>query len=82
MKTDMPENRRRREDWLRSEAELDKVKCRFGCDDLVHGIYHVPEGCHCWEDPIQALCWQHASKAESTGPITALIFRRMAPPHA
>jgi hypothetical protein len=54
---------------------LEEVKCRFGCDDPVVGIYHIPEGCWCWKDPIQALCGQHALKVQSTGPIEALIYR-------
>jgi hypothetical protein len=61
----------------RSIAEImDGLKCRFGCDDPVTGIYHVPEGCWCWSDQLQALCDQHAIKAESTGPpITRLFYR-------
>jgi hypothetical protein len=48
------------------------LKCRFGCDVPV-GIFHVPEGCICWDDPVQALCAQHIVTAESTGPIVCLI---------
>lgn len=49
-----------------------ELKCRFGCKNPV-GIYHVPEGCICWADPIQALCMQHFIKAESEGPITRIV---------
>jgi hypothetical protein len=48
-----------------------EIKCRFGCYHPV-GIYHVPEGCICWKDPIQALCAQHLITAESEGPITLI----------
>lgn len=47
------------------------LKCRFGCD-TPEGLYHVPAGCICWRDPVQALCKQHEIKAESDGPITML----------
>ena len=49
------------------------IKCRFGCKEPPVGIFHVPEGCHCYTDPVQALCAQHAMKAESTGPIELLL---------
>jgi hypothetical protein len=48
------------------------LKCRFGCEHPV-GIYHVPEGCICWRDPVQALCAQHFMTAESEGPISLLL---------
>lgn len=56
---------------------LDGLKCRFECDSPVVGIYHVPEGCWCWRDPVQALCGQHAITAESTGPILRLFYRTL-----
>jgi hypothetical protein len=63
------------EDIDRINAVLDRLKCRFGCDSPVVGLFHVPEGCWCWPDPVQALCGQHAIKAESPGPITCLFER-------
>jgi hypothetical protein len=51
------------------------LKCRFGCDDPV-GVYHIPAGCVCWTDPVQALCWQHADKAQSQGPMELLLDLR------
>lgn len=59
------------------QAKLAALKCRFGCDDAVVGIFHAPEGCHCWRDPVQALCAQHAIKMESTGPITCVVDFRV-----
>jgi hypothetical protein len=56
--------------------ELAKLRCRFGCDAPV-GIFHVPAGCICWRDPVQALCMQHFVKAESTGPITCIVDFRL-----
>lgn len=53
-------------------AALRAVRCRFGCDAPV-AIYHVPQGCICWADPVQALCAQHALKAQSTGAITMIV---------
>lgn len=50
------------------------LKCRFGCDGPT-GVYYMPKGCICWSDPVQALCAQHAEKAESTGPIYCILTR-------
>lgn len=58
-----------------ADTVLDKLACRFSCDDPVVGIYYIPEGCWCWPDPVQALCAQHAIKVESTGEIICLIKR-------
>lgn len=55
-----------------NREQLENLKCRFGCEHAI-GIYHVPEGCICWRDPVQALCAQHLYSAESNGPITLLI---------
>lgn len=52
---------------------MPEIKCRFGCDSPAIGIYHVPEGCICWPDPVQALCIQHFITAESEGPITLVL---------
>jgi len=51
---------------------LQKTKCRFGCDGII-GIFYVPKGCICWNDPVQALCAHHALKAESAGDIILLV---------
>lgn len=46
------------------------IPCRFHprCSDIATAIYYVPQGCICWDDPVQALCNQHAYKAETDGP--------------
>lgn len=59
--------------------ELAKVRCRFGCPNPI-GIFHVPEGCICWEDPVHALCEQHFITAESTGEIVCLVDLTITPP--
>jgi hypothetical protein len=51
---------------------LERLKCRFGCDAPVLGIFHMPQGCICWTDPIQALCEHHADRAQSVGPIECI----------
>jgi hypothetical protein len=56
--------------------DFETLKCRFGCDNPI-GIFHIPEGCVCWRDPVQALCMQHFVKAESTGPITIVVDFRL-----
>lgn len=65
---------------------LQELRCRFaerGCRGAVVGVYSVPEGCACWPDPVQALCAQHLITAESSGDVTALIYREeTAPPGA
>lgn len=58
-----------------NEEEIKTVRCRFGCTDMPIGIYHVPEGCICYRDPIQALCAHHFSRAQSEGHIIWLIAR-------
>ena len=45
--------------WQLNKPELRRVRCRFGCDEEPIGIYHVPGGCACFPDPVQALCAQH-----------------------
>lgn len=39
------------------------IYCRL-CKDPAVGIYHMPEGCACAPDPVQALCAQHRQCAE------------------
>jgi hypothetical protein len=55
--------------------DLERLKCRFGCSSPVFGVYHLPEGCVCWPDPVQALCLQHSITAQSTGPIEVIMPR-------
>ena len=60
------------------EIDWDKLQCRFASpthNAPVIGIYHVPKGCICWPDPIQALCMQHFVTAESAGPIVCIVVR-------
>lgn len=52
--------------------EIEKIKCRFGCNHPI-GLFHVPQGCICWTDPVQALCPQHFITAESNGPVTEIV---------
>lgn len=54
-------------------VERGDVKCRFGCDTPAEGVYHVPDGCACWPDPVQALCAQHLHKITTDGPVTAIV---------
>jgi hypothetical protein len=52
------------------------IPCRFaekGCRSPAASILYVPQGCHCWPDPVQALCHQHIETCESSGPITTII---------
>jgi hypothetical protein len=48
------------------------IRCRFGCPNPI-GIYHIPDGCVCWTDPVQALCSQHLTKVQSTGSINLIL---------
>lgn len=57
-----------------NEAEIKTVLCRHGCADPV-GIYHIPEGCNCFLDPVQALCAQHFVKLHSNGRMIWLLAR-------
>lgn len=57
------------------ERVFDRFKCRHGCADPVVGIYHIPEGCWCFPDQVQALCGQHAIKVEGSEPIECLMAR-------
>jgi hypothetical protein len=52
---------------------MEPIPCRFaekGCQSEAAEVIYVPQGCHCWPDPVQALCEQHLITAESDGPIT------------
>lgn len=50
------------------------IKCRFGCD-TPEGLYHVPSGCVCWSDPVQALCKQHEYTIETDGGEVTMIAK-------
>lgn len=70
-----PEERERAVAWLRRDAlpplvPDENVHCRFpSCNEPAVAIWETPEGCICWTDPVQALCWQHGAEVQSTGPI-------------
>ena len=49
------------------------IMCRFDGHAPAWAVYHMPKGCVCWPDPVQALCHQHAIKAESAGPIALVV---------
>lgn len=57
-------------------ATLAELRCRFGCDSPVVAIVHTPQGCHCWPDPVQALCAQHFEKVDG-GPVTPIVDFRL-----
>jgi hypothetical protein len=57
-------------------VDWEAVPCRHGGHAHAAGIYHIPEGCNCFSDPIQALCEQHFIKLHSTGPITTIVSWR------
>ena len=54
---------------------FDDLRCRFGCTDPVVAIVSVPAGCACWPDPLQALCWAHYDKVQSSGPVSVVAHR-------
>lgn len=57
---------------------LAALRCRFPmCSAPPEVVVHVPAGCWCWSDPIQALCGQHLLTLESVGPIDVLIDMRL-----
>jgi hypothetical protein len=63
---------------LAHRTTLAELKCRFGCSSPVVAIIHAPQGCHCFSDPVQALCAQHALSIDG-GPVTPIIdFRKFA----
>ena len=56
------------------DIDWDAIPCRHPmCRSNAVGIYYVPEGCNCFEDPVQALCEQHFIKLHSTGAISTII---------
>lgn len=46
---------------------LSWLRCRYGCAAPVVGVFHMPDGCACWPERVQALCGQHAIKVEPLG---------------
>jgi len=65
---DQVPSKEERIDWAR-------LTCRHGDSGVVVGLYAIPKGCWCFDDPVQALCLQHAIKAQSTGPIDVIASR-------
>lgn len=59
------------------EVQHDPVPCRFGCRDAAVAIVHYQHGCHCWPDPVQALCAQHLVKGlqNNEGRVVARLGR-------
>jgi len=60
---------------LAHRQTLAELKCRFGCSSPVVAIVHAPQGCHCFPDPVQALCAQHAQSIDG-GPVTPIVDLR------
>lgn len=56
-----------------NRGNLAELRCLHGDDSPVVGIFSAPAGCHCFTDKLQALCAQHASKIQSTEPITCVV---------
>jgi hypothetical protein len=60
------------------------LRCRFPtCPSAPVGIVHAPHGCFCWDDPVQALCAQHAVTAHPPHggqPIECLLDFRLEQP--
>lgn len=48
------------------------IRCRV-CGEHAVGVYHMPKGCVCAPDPIQALCAQHVIRAEPIAGMWAII---------
>lgn len=57
-------------------AELQKVRCRYGCSDPI-GIYHMPDVVTRWPEPVQALCEKHLEMIQVNYKVTVLIDLRM-----
>ena len=57
-------------------AALREVKCRYGCDEPAM-IVHVPGGCDCWKDPVQALCMQHFGQVQTCGRVNIIMDLRL-----
>jgi hypothetical protein len=57
------------------QIDWESLTCRHGDKNLVVALCHIPQGCWCWSDPVQALCLQHLMSAQSNGPIVILATR-------
>lgn len=80
----MPDSRHKAGDRVQrlDAAVWDALRCRHGgpkhhARAPVVAIVHVPEGCVCWPDPIQALCRQHLERLQDGGsiPVTIIAIR-------
>jgi hypothetical protein len=60
----------------KDEIDWPALRCRHGCESRVVGIFHAPGGCICFDDPVQALCAQHAQKGLQNNDMGVLILRR------
>ena len=60
------------------KIDWEAIPCRHAprCSSCAVGVYHIPEGCNCFPDPVQALCEQHFIKVHSTGPIRTVVSCR------
>jgi hypothetical protein len=52
--------------WDRFPPHQGSIPCAFGCETAV-GVFYAPDGCICMDAKVQALCAQHALKAEQNG---------------
>jgi hypothetical protein len=43
------------------------LPCAFDGHDEAVGVFFAPDGCICKDDKVQALCAQHALKAQQNG---------------
>lgn len=57
---------------MSAEIDWEALACRHGDKGHVVALVHIPKGCWCFPDPVQALCLQHLHKAQSMGPITII----------
>lgn len=49
------------------------IYCRL-CATPAVDIYHMPGGCVCAADPVQALCAQHAAKASPLDGMSSITY--------
>ena len=61
------------------EIDWDTLRCRHGDSNPVAGLYHAPEGCICFPDPVQALCSQHAVKCMQNNAMYLIVARPAEP---
>ncbi len=53
-----------------------ELKCRYGCDRDIVGVFYFPYGCVCLEEQVQALCHHHMARAAGNiqhGPMKRLL---------